>query len=460
MDVIIILAISFLLQLIAAFLALRLIRVTGQRITWIMIATAIFLMAIRRSISLFRMLLGENYLPDLSAELVALFTSALMVVGIALIAPLFLSIRRSEDSQRKINRALRMLSSVNQVIIRSTEESALLKDACRTIVEGGGYRMVWVGFAEQDEEKTVRPVAQAGYEEGYLDSLDITWADTERGRGPTGKAIRTGKPCTAKNILTDPDYAPWRDEANRRGYASSVSIPLIAKNQTLGALSMYAEEPDTFDTEEVNLLTELADDLAYGIMALRARIESERTEEALRASEEKYKTLFESAGEGILIADIETKEFKYANPAICKMLGYSEEQLPRLGVSDIHSKDALEHVISEFEAQARGEKTLAIDIPCLRKDGTIIYADINTTKILLDGKECNLGFFTDITERKRVEDALRKNDEELKRRVNELEEFYDMAVGRELRMSEFKEEIESLKDKLSRYKKVDGVQDA
>jgi len=78
---------------------------------------------------------------------------------------------------------------------------------------------------------------------------------------------------------------------------------------------------------------------------------------------------------------------------------------------------------------------------------------------LLDGKECNLGFFTDITERRRVEDALRKNDEELKKRVKELEEFYDMAVGRELRMRELKEELESLKDELSRYKKVGGVQD-
>jgi len=460
MDLKFVLAFSVLLQFTAAFLALRLIRLTGRRKAWLLISAAISLMAIRRSITLWRMLSGGlAYPPDPAAEWVALATSALLAAGIAFIGQLFLSIKRPEDAQRKINWALRMLSSVNGVINRSTEESALLKDVCRTIVEVGGYRMVWVGLAEQDEEKTVRPVAQAGYEEGYLDSLDITWADTERGRGPTGKAIRTGKPCMTKNIPSDPDYAPWRDEAIKRGYAASISIPLIAKNQTLGALNMYAEESDAFDTEEVNLLNELANYLAYGIMALRARIESERTEEALRASEEKYKTLFESAGEGILIADIETKEFKYANPAICKMLGYSEEQLPRLGVGDIHPKNALEHVISEFEAQARGEKTLVIDIPCLRKDGTIIYADINTTKFLLYGKECNLGFFTDITERKRVEDALRKNDEELKKRVKELEEFYDMAVGRELRMRELKEEIESLKDELSRYKKGGGVRD-
>ena len=135
--------------------------------------------------------------------------------------------------------------------------------------------------------------------------------------------------------------------------------------------------------------------------------EEGRAQDRLRESEKRYRTLFESAGEGILIADIQTKEFKYGNPAICRMLGYSEEELTEMGVSDIHPKDALAHVISEFGAQAKGEKALAQNIPCLRKDGTILYADINTTKASVDGRESNIGFFTDKTERKKAEDALR-----------------------------------------------------
>lgn len=129
-----------------------------------------------------------------------------------------------------------------------------------------------------------------------------------------------------------------------------------------------------------------------------------KAEEALKESEAKYRALFESSADGILIADIETKKFLYANPAFYTMLGYSEKEILSKGVSDIHPKDALEHVISEFEAQARGEKTLAPNIPCLRKDGTIIYADINTTKVLIDGRECNIGFFRDITEHKKAEE--------------------------------------------------------
>ncbi len=136
--------------------------------------------------------------------------------------------------------------------------------------------------------------------------------------------------------------------------------------------------------------------------------ERKKAEEALRESEERYKAIFEGAAEGIMIADIETMRQKYANPAICRMLGYSEQELKRMSVRDIHPKEDLENVISEFEAQARGEKTLAQDIRCLRKDGTTIYADINTAKVLIDGRKCNVGFFTDTTERKKEEEEKKK----------------------------------------------------
>jgi PAS domain S-box-containing protein len=139
--------------------------------------------------------------------------------------------------------------------------------------------------------------------------------------------------------------------------------------------------------------------------------ERKRAEETLRESEERYKALFEGSAEGILVADIEKKEFKYANPAACKLLGYTNEELIGMSIIDIHPQEALEHAISEFEALAHGEKTLAPQIPCLRKDGTIIYADITSTKVLIDGRECNVGFLTDITERKKVEEALRKSED-------------------------------------------------
>ncbi len=150
-----------------------------------------------------------------------------------------------------------------------------------------------------------------------------------------------------------------------------------------------------------------ADGMVKGFIEVVEDItERKQAEEALKESQERYKALFEGTAEGILVTDIETKRFKYANPAICRMLGYTEEELKRLGVPDIHPKEELQHVISEFEAQVRGEKSLAVAIPCLRKDGTVIYADINSANVLIDGMQCNVGMFTDITKRKHTEEEL------------------------------------------------------
>ena len=101
-----------------------------------------------------------------------------------------------------------------------------------------GLRMAWVGYRDCNEVKTVRPVAHAGYEAGYLGPINITWADTERGRGPVGTAIRMGTPSWSKDILTDPNMAVWRTEALRRRYASCISLPLMAHGEAFGALAL------------------------------------------------------------------------------------------------------------------------------------------------------------------------------------------------------------------------------
>jgi PAS domain S-box-containing protein len=194
----------------------------------------------------------------------------------------FIERQRAEARLWRLNQAQRALSRCNQVLVRATDEAALLQQICDVIVEEAGYRLCWVGRAEHDETKTVRPVAQAGYEAGYLATVNITWADSERGQGPTGTCIRTGETVLSRRIATDPKMMPWRAEALKRGYASSVAIPLVVDSTAFGALMIYAAEPDVFGSEEVDLLTELADDLAFGIAALRARSARARVEEEIR----------------------------------------------------------------------------------------------------------------------------------------------------------------------------------
>jgi signal transduction histidine kinase len=190
--------------------------------------------------------------------------------------------KNREKEQEKFNRTLRALSKSNQAMMRATDECGYMESVCNIIVEDCGHAMVWIGFAEEDEAKMVRPVAHSGFEEGYIETLKITWADTDRGRGPTGSAIRTGKPSTCRNMLTDPRFKPWREEAIKRGYASSIVLPLVSEGKVFGALSIYSKDPDPFTEDEVKLLAELANDLSYGIMAIRVRAAHSNAEIVLK----------------------------------------------------------------------------------------------------------------------------------------------------------------------------------
>ncbi|NJC89297.1 MAG: GAF domain-containing protein [Desulfuromonas sp.] len=183
----------------------------------------------------------------------------------------------------QLNRQLRAISRCNETLIRAGSEPELLGDICRIVCEEAGYRMAWVGYAEGDEARTVRPMAWAGAEDGFLAGVDITWADTERGQGPMGTAIREGISLCIEDFATDPKVVPWREEALRRGYRSSIASPLKDESGVIfGALCIYASEAGAFRTGEVWLLEELAGDLAFGIGTLRARAQRRRAEEALR----------------------------------------------------------------------------------------------------------------------------------------------------------------------------------
>jgi signal transduction histidine kinase len=193
----------------------------------------------------------------------------------------------------KTARALRALSQCCQALVQTHDEPLLLERVCQIIVGAAGYRLAWVGLAESDASQTVRPVAQAGFEQGYLQKVNVTWADVERGRGPTGTAVRTSAPCVIRDTRTDPRFAPWRDEALRRGYASCAGLPLVADGVTLGAITIYAPEPNALDDEELALLQELADNLAYGMMALRTRAAQQQAEELLRQSHQELEVRVE-----------------------------------------------------------------------------------------------------------------------------------------------------------------------
>jgi PAS domain S-box-containing protein len=200
-------------------------------------------------------------------------------------------VRERTEDLHKANRTLRMISECNQVLVRTADEAELIGQVCRIVVEIGGHRMAWVGYAEDNEEKSVRPVASVGIEQGYLKSARISWADGERGRGPTGACIRNGEVRLGRNFQTDPDLAPWRDEALKRGFQSSIALPLKSGSKAFGALTIYDDRPEGFDLEQVALLRELADDLAYGIVALRMQAERDQARQTAEKRAEQLQAL-------------------------------------------------------------------------------------------------------------------------------------------------------------------------
>ncbi len=329
-------------------------------------------------------------------------------------------IRSGEADLLRLNRTLRTLSECNQALVKVQSEPELLREICRIAVAIGGYRMAWVGYASDDAAKSVVPMASSGFEEGYLRDARITWADTERGRGPTGTAIRTAALAMAPDISKDPAYAPWRAAALARGYASSISLPLPAGERTIGALSLYAEDLDAFGTQETALLTELAGDLSYGIAALRLRAEHAKAEEALRRSEQRLRLHFEQTAIGVIEWDTQFRVARW-NPAAETIFGYTEAEA--LGQSAFFivpegARGAVGSVWRSLVAQKGGARSSNENVR--RDGGTIVCEWYNTPLVDAQGAVTGAASLVlDITERRRAEEEIRRLNADLERRVDE-----------------------------------------
>jgi len=338
---------------------------------------------------------------------------------------------------RELNRTLKMISECNQIVVRAKDEMSLLQDICRIIVDIGGYLTAWVGFAEQDEGKSVRPVAFAGHDDGCLKAVNISWADNESGRGAAGIAIRTGKPAFAENVSAYPTNGPWYIEARKSNCRSSVAIPLIADGHAFGALNICGSKPGKFKPEEVKLLTEMADDLSYGMVLLRTREERKRSEAALRESEGKYRYITERMSDVIWTMD-SNLGVQYVSPSVSKALGFTPEERMKHTLFERITPESFKTVEEVLKLEARRERESIVDparavtleLEYYHKNGSTVWHEIVITGIRdIEGNIIGYhGASRDITERKNVEKE-RKGLEERLQRAEKMEVIGLLAGG-------------------------------
>jgi PAS domain S-box-containing protein len=345
------------------------------------------------------------------------------------------------------NRALQMLSRSSIAINRVEEEVQLLAEVCRVAVDVGGYRMAWVGYAQDDAERSIRPMAYAGDESGYLKTIRVSWRDDDAtGQGPAGLALRTGQAQQTGDISRAKKHFFWHADALQRGYLGTICLPLRDGPHNFGVLCLYSGEAQNFGDDEIKLLQELADNLAFGVISLRARLERQRSQEAERQAVIKVReqaSLLDRAQDAIMVRNLD-RTIRFWNKGAERLYGWTAEEVLGKTMAELMYPDP--QVLLDSMA-----KTLANDgdwtgeLEQRARDGSPVSIEARWTVVRDEQGKVNgvLGINTNIRERKRArEEILRLNaslEERVQQRTAQLEfankelEAFSYSVSHDLR---------------------------
>jgi PAS domain S-box-containing protein len=327
--------------------------------------------------------------------------------------------KKARNQLLQLNRTLNAHSKSSQAMMHAVNERKYLEDVCKIIIKDCGHAMVWVGYAENDIEKSVKPVASYGFEEGYIEQLNITWDDSERGCGPTGTAIKTGKPSICKNMKTDMAFKPWREAALKRGYASSLVLPLLSDGKAYGAVSIYSNEPDSFSDSEISMLKDLANDMSYGISYLRL-LESEKAAAlTLEESEKKFSTVFYSAPVAMSLATIPEDKLFDVNKAWLDLVGIKtrDEIIGKtsLELGLVPDSESRDNILGQYD-QIGFVRNIELEVTT--RKGQRHNLLVNVHKVDIGGTKYLLSTNEDITDLKRTEKELNSTKNYLENLIN------------------------------------------
>ena len=337
--------------------------------------------------------------------------------------------KQIEIELRKTNRIYSVISRINRMVIRTRDRNTIFCEACRITVEYGKFRMAWIGLIDESGI-SVKPVAWDGYENGYLEEMKkIVLNNESMGKGPTGTAIREGRYYKCDDIAGDPCMAPWREEALKRGYRSSIALPIIIEGRAIGSFNIYACEPCFFNDQEIRILEDVTFNISYGIEMIEIEEKHGAAEEALRQSEDTIRSVFLAAPVGISI--LKDRVYINVNKYCQEMLGYTEESL--LGKSTRMQYDSDEEwnrVGRELYDCLYEKGITSAEARVIRSDGSFLDTILTVAPIRHDDPSAGVVAIThDITERKRTEQSVLELNTSLERRV--AERTAELVVARE-----------------------------
>lgn len=332
---------------------------------------------------------------------------------------------RAEASLARVDRILRMRSAVDQSMVRATTEQELLQAVCETGASAGGYPLTWIGYKEHDEARSVRPIAMAGDEVGYLKNLVVSWSeDTPSGQGPTGRCIRSGEAYAAQNLHTEVGFDVWRPAAERHGFRSSIAIPIRLEREVLGALMFYSSDTYAFDAEEIGLLKELGQDISFGIGSLRDHITLSQQREQLAL----FRQAIDQSADAVFVTDAVTGKFVDFNAAALRELGYTDAELRALHVWDITAAVPTSLDLGRLADEVREKNGLVVRSDHRRKDGAIVPTEIALSTIDLGQRTVVIGIARNISDRLSAETQQEALEQQLAR-AQKLESIGRLAGG-------------------------------
>jgi PAS domain S-box-containing protein len=331
--------------------------------------------------------------------------------------------KRADHALARTNRALQMLGRFSMAINQIHDEASMLAEVCRVAVEVGSYRMAWVGYAQHDELLTIAPMAHAGDERGYLAEVSRSWADNHvTGLGPAGQAIRSGLPQQSGDISQADSQFHGREAALERDYRSALFLPLRDGQRSFGVLGLYAAQVQHFASEEITLLQELADNLAFGIGSLRARLARHRNEEAARQAAAQLReqaSLLDRAQDAIMVRNLDLT-LRFWNQGAQRLYGWSAEEVLGKTMAQYMYRDP-QVLDTAMEQTLAGGGDWSGELEQLARDGSTTYVEARWTVVRDEKGQINgvLGINTDIRERRRAREEILQLNASLEERVQQ-----------------------------------------